>query len=148
MLHLMIGKNPKYDIPPDGWFRSQFDESYLTTDFSKRVIKEVDKNEVKNQYMILSPILGFIPPEYISSSAKLIIMLMYENDKVFDIDYCDNTYTSLLAEVASQRDVTVQAKVFKYFYRSGYRGKIHILNDNSYVNSDLDLLDKFNGYRV
>ena len=57
MLHLYIGRRKGYFLSGDGVFDFNFDCSYLLTDFSKKVIKAIDKSEVVDKNVIVSPIL-------------------------------------------------------------------------------------------
>ena len=148
MLNLIVGKNKEYANAPDGWFDNQLDDDYLNTDFSKDAVLKVDKSELVNENLVQSPFLGAIPPSKLSRGVKTIILLRYVDDRIFDLDYCGDNCTALLASVFNQFDRTAQANVFQFFYKNGLVGKIHIMNDDSYVSSDLELFDKFQEFGV
>ncbi len=61
----------------DVYFNRAFKREWLAHDFTKKVIKEIDKSEIVDS-CVFSPVLGMIAPEKISGGSKALIML-YEN---------------------------------------------------------------------
>ena len=129
---------------PDSWFQSRLPKKYLMTEFSKQAIKEIDKSEVVSEHNILSPVLGSIPNQYLSTGVKNVILMMYDKEnRVCSLDYCGNNCIPAIIRVASEKDIKTSATVFKPFFDFEGIDKIHIANDDTIVTNNADLLGKF-----
>jgi hypothetical protein len=53
------------------FFDFEFEESWFESDFAKRLIKDVDKSDLIGPHLIQSPVLGPIPPHYLSGGVNL-----------------------------------------------------------------------------
>lgn len=73
MLHLYIGHKQDYFLSGNKVFDNRFDMQYLLEDFSKKVIKTIDKSEVIDKYCIKSPVLGGIAPSLLSGGTKTLL---------------------------------------------------------------------------
>lgn len=142
MLNLYFGDREDALYSGDGWFDHQLDKQYITTDFSKRVIKDIDNSEVYGENLVISPIFGGIPPRDISGGSKALITLMY-TDKIFSLTaFGENCYPYIL-EIASTKDITLCNDSIVTLFEFGTLDKVHILNDDSFVYSDRELIDKY-----
>ena len=56
-------------------FKSLFSSEWFDSDLVKQMVKDIDKTDVINCYTLLSPILGQIPPERLSTGVKGLIMM-------------------------------------------------------------------------
>mgnify|MGYP001036465784 CR=1 FL=1 len=65
MLNVFIGSMKDAKHSGDGWFDNQLAPACLLTDFSKRVIREIDSSTVIDRNLIQSDVLGSIPPAYL-----------------------------------------------------------------------------------
>lgn len=145
MLNIYFGSMEGELRTADGWFDNQLPDEYYTTEFSKKVIKDVDKSDVLSVNVVDSPILGIIPITGISSGSKGVIVLRYTDKVVNLVSLGDNCVRSLLS-ILEEKELTVSSLRFVDFYKYGYQGDINILNDNSTVSNSLDLFNKYYEY--
>ena len=145
MLNIYFGSMEGELRTADGWFDNQLPDEYYTTEFSKKVIKDIDKSDVLSVNAVDSPILGIIPITGISSGSKGVIVLRYTDKVVNLVSLGDNCVRSLLS-ILEEKELTVSSLRFVDFYKYGYQGDINILNDNSTVSNSLDLFNKYYEY--
>ena len=141
MLNLYIGKNKDAIYPAGGYFRTWIEYDVLMEDFPKKVIKEIDKSDVVGSQLIISPVLGPISPDRISGGSKALIIL-YCTDCMMDIDSMGENCYPYLVELADKKDITISMDHIVNLYKYGFKGKIHVLNDDSIVNDGRDLVLK------
>lgn len=140
MLHLLysLGEDD-YRLSGDGWFEHQLDLTCLNNEFSKRVVLEIDKSEVVSENLIISPILGAIPPSMISGGSKTLITMMYDPSVKFDLAAMGDNCFRFLAEICSIKDIFVCSDGLRLLYKNGFYGDIYIDNNDTIVKCDLDL---------
>lgn len=111
MLKVLFGKELPNTVHDTGLlFRQTYDESWLSDHFVRRLIKSIDKSDVNGQ-CIISPILGQIPPEYLSGGCKAMIMLykgVYEEyDRHFDMTYMGRNCEEWLYQISQMKDLEI-----------------------------------------
>lgn len=142
-LNVYFGEMPNELVVADGWFDNQLPDEYYVTDFSKRVIKTIDKSDVINENMVESPVLGCIPMTSISRGSKGLILYRYTDKIVNLVSLGDNCIPILLDILKERGTLTVSTERLVDFYEFGYVGEINILNDNSVVYSAKELFKKY-----
>ena len=142
-LYVYFGEMPNELAIEDGWFDNQLPDEYYVTDFSKRVIKLIDKSDVINENMVESPVLGCIPMTSISSGAKGLILYRYTDKIVNLVSMGDNCIPILLDTLKEKGTLTVSTERLVDFYDFDYVGEINILNDNSVVYNAKELFKKY-----
>lgn len=142
-LYVYFGEMTNELAIADGWFDNQLPDEYYVTDFSKRVIKTIDKSDVINENMVDSPVLGCIPMTSISSGAKGLILYRYTDKIVNLVSMGDNCIPFLLDILKERGTLTVSTERLVDFYEFGYVGEINILNDNSVVSNSKELFKKY-----
>lgn len=139
MLILHFGRVKNEKKSGDGWFENALGTEYLETDFSKKVIQEIDKSNVYDKNLIISPILGGIPPERISGGSKVLICLKYTS-WVFSINSIGENCYSILSEIAEEKDIFMTCDRGMTLYNKGFHGKVKIDNLGIVVDNDKDLI--------
>ena len=110
MLRIFFGhkENTLVDIP--GYFDGVFEDGWIISDISKKIIKEVDKSNVLYARVIDSPVLGPITPREISGGAKGLILMAHDDDMLdryfYGEQFGDNTLP-LMLEISKTRDIKV-----------------------------------------
>lgn len=141
MLKLHFGDLEGVRYSGDGWFDNQLDSSVILKDFSKKVIKGVDDCDVVSENLVISDVLGPIPPSRLSGGTKTLMCLMY-TDWLFSITAMGENCYKYLKEIADQKDVTLCCDSIVTLFKFADFGKIQILNDNSFVETDKELVFK------
>lgn len=107
MLSIIFGEQgldwPNRISQPSTYFDEYYETSWLSTDFAKRVIKEIDNSEYVSGHCIESPILGMIPPKMLSSGCKTLILLENMDVIVSGERIGDNCFPILL-ELCKTKD--------------------------------------------
>lgn len=149
MLHLYIGHKQDYFLSGNKVFDNRFDMNYLLEDFSKKVVKLVDKSEVIDKYCIKSPVLGGIAPSLLSGGTKTLLMLRYTDLRFYLEAMGDNCFPFLL-EISKVKDIYMCTTRYRYLFKYGFT-EIFIENTEEIVTSDrrfLDLSFEFGGENV
>lgn len=117
--------NIKFGITPDRvilntteYFLYDMDwQSIMLTDFTKRVVRDIDQSEVISARIIESPVLGAITPEELSGGVKAILIAMYKDDDGMELmleRMGENCYP-FLYEVGRLKDIVVHTELLPIF---------------------------------
>ena len=142
MLNLYFGDLEGALLSGNGYFDRQIDECCIETDFGKRVIKEIDGGEVYDRNLIISKVLGGIPPERLSGGTKSLLILM-NSDKIIDLASMGDNCLPFLADIAKVKDITVCTDTYRKIFKDSTLDKVHILNDDSIVYNDDEYFEKW-----
>ena len=94
-------------------FDTEFQTEWLNDPLGKYIIKTIDKSDVIEGAVINSPVLGIIPPHYLSCGCKSVLLAAFHPDienKVLDGSKMGDNYFPVLFEVVRQtnRRIVVQ----------------------------------------
>lgn len=146
MLYLYIGRKKDYFLSGDGVFDNLLDDSFILKDFSRKVIKEIDKSEVIDKYCVKSPILGGIAPTYISGGSKTLISIMY-SDYRFYLEAMGDNCLPFLKEICDLKDVYMCTTTMRPLFDCGFK-EFYVENTNELVTNArkyLELEMKYGG---
>lgn len=110
MLRIHLGRVPEENmlIRISDYFDSTFEDSWMGTELTKRIVKEIDKSTVLYPRVIDSPWLGPITPREISGGAKGLILMAYDDDMLgryfYGGQFGENTLP-LMWEISKNRDI-------------------------------------------
>ncbi len=155
MLNVMIGNEDEktvWDI--DGFFRAMYEDDWLSVDYVKAMIKDVDNSELLAPHCVESPALGQIPPTSLSGGVKGLIWLLCcskeeMRDYVLDLFLFGENCQKWLLEIGNRRDDVV---VTCNTYDLGFHGllssdtAIHCLNDDSIITDSREWVFKLVEY--
>lgn len=121
------------------YFNNVYLDSWLDDDFSRRIIKAVDKAEVLSSRAIDSKALGVIPVTSLSQGTKTLLLIDHEPKKIFYASGCGDNCTKWILEIAKkhQEDITINLHHIMDF-DVGRRSKtfdIRIVNTNEVVHN-------------
>lgn len=109
-IYLNDWKNEKKALEYEGRVSAYFDEVYeeewFSDEFVVRIIKEIDNTEVVSGKVLHNEVLGDIPPHYLSSGCKALILLYKEGIKINGDRLGDNC-VPLLLEMAEHIDIEI-----------------------------------------
>lgn len=141
MLHLYIGHKKGYFLSGNNLFDNMIDEEVITTDFSRKIIKAVDKSEVYSKGIILSPILGSIPPERLSGGVKSLMILKYSDYPMYLESMGDNCL-GFLKEICDEKEINMCTTGYRRLFQHGFKN-IEVVNNNEIVTSSRRFLDLY-----
>ena len=147
MLNIYFGEMPENDFPNYVYnTRVYFDNTYLdawiTDDFSKKMIKDIDKAIVLGPSAIDSKALGVIPVKQLSGGVKTLLLLQHDPSKIFNASTCGDNCAKWILKIAksAKRDVTINLRHLMDFGEKPFEFKLMnsgtiIHNMQEYVSS-------------
>lgn len=88
------------------YFDEVFESDWFNDSFVKRIVNEIDDTVVVSDYVLHNKTLGNIPPQYLSSGCKGLILLYKEGIKISGDRLGDNC-VPLLLEIAEKKDICI-----------------------------------------
>lgn len=142
MLKIFFGDNPggNYIFNPDVFFNNTYEDEWITSETSRKMIKDIDESEVKGPCMIDSPFLGPIPPERLSGGVKTLILMQNDPDHIFNASACGNNCAQWILRLAEQKDITIRLGYIMDFGKQPF--DIYIVNTGKTVHTMLELDDE------
>ncbi len=144
MLNVRFGfdKNCIRDI--DLYFDNVYEDEWLEDSFVQEMIQEVDRSEVIGNQLIVSPVLGQIPPERISGGVKALICLL-KSDAYIDLIVCGPNCEKYILQIADKKDITVGMSGYDLTFLP-YDIQANCLNDNSVISNCKEWIQKMNKF--
>ncbi len=128
----------------DLYFDNVYEEIWLDDELVKEMIFDVDKSEVKGNQLIISPVLGAIPPEKLSGGIKALIC-MYKTDAYIDLIVCGANCEKWIVQIAEEKDITVGMSGYDLSFDNVEIEAI-CLNDESKITNYKDWILKMNKF--
>ena len=138
MLNVYYGEMPEAIYNPAVYFKNTYDDDWIMDEFSKDMIKDVDKSIVIGPRIIDSPVLGGITPKELSGRVKTLILIYKMPDKIFNASTCGDNCSKWLLKIAEQKNITINLRHLMDFGDGEFR--IKILNTNQIVHNMRELV--------
>lgn len=144
MLRIIYGNYDKAVFDTEGYFQWKFaisnDYSWLQDELIQKMIKDIDKSEVKGGCLIESPVFGMMPPAMLSGGVKVLIMMRLRPDLILNASNCGDNCAKWILELAKDRDITINLRHEMWF---GYdEFEIYIVNTGEVVHNEAELLKR------
>lgn len=107
MLRVWFGQRDNAIYNTSVFFRNSYQADWITDDFARRMIADVDHSEVIGPNIIRSPVLGDIPPERLSGGVKAVLLMKHFPRRIFNASNCGNNCAKWILSLAEARDFTV-----------------------------------------
>lgn len=133
MLNIFYGDTPGAVYNTASYFKYDYEDDWITDSFVKDMILDVDSSQVIDSGVIDSPVLGKIPPLGLSGGVKTLILVKFNQDKVFNVSTCGDNCAKWLLKIAEKEDRTVNLHHLMDFGEEQF--SICILNTNQIVHS-------------
>ncbi len=143
MLKTYLGEldDPKYISIPDIYFNNTYQDSWMETEFSKDLIKDVDKSDIISPNCVISPFLGSIPVTRISGGTKTVLLLKYDTDHIFNLSSCGDNCAKWILKVGKEQDV--QAILGHIMHWGEEPFEIMILNNGKIVHNMREFVNTY-----
>ena len=138
MLNIYFGDMPEAIFNTAVFFMNTYEDSWITDDFDKAMILDVDKSTVLGNGVIDSPIMGKIAPVSLSGGVKTLMLVRNMPDKVFNASTCGDNCAKWLLKIAEDEDRTINLRHLMDFGDEEF--SIKILNTNQVVHSMKELV--------
>lgn len=143
MLKVYFGSLPNEIYVADKYFDINYDPDWLMDEMVKEMIKDIDKSEVVAKNIIESPILGTMPPQWLSGGVKcLICMLKDTNGFIFNGTNCGDNCSKWILKIAEIKDLTITFHHIMDFGKDT-EFKCKILNDGTITNNFKEFVDEY-----
>ena len=144
MLNIFFGNMPEAIFNTAIYFKNTYEDSWITDEFAKKMILDIDNSTVLGNAVIDSPVLGKISPLSLSGGVKTLILIYNEPDKIFNASTCGDNCAKWLLKMAENKEITVNLRHLMDFGNENF--KIKILNKNKIVTNMSDLVDNAGEY--
>lgn len=98
--HLPEEKTKNFIYNTAMFFDNSYKESWITSDFGRKIILDVDKSKVKAGNLIESPVLGGISPKELSGGVKTLLLVANDSEHIFNCSTCGDNCAKWLLEIA------------------------------------------------
>ena len=138
MLNVYFGDMPEAIYNPPVYFKTTYMDEWITDDFSREMIKDVDKSIVLDSGVIDSPVLGKIPPVSLSGGVKTLILMQNDDECIFNASACGDNCAKWILKIAEKKDLTINLRHVMEFGDEPFT--IKILNTGEVVHNMYDFL--------
>jgi len=140
MLSIFYGdlNSDNYIFDPDTYFDNTYEDEWITDDFSKKMIEDIDKSVVVGPHLIDSPVLGPISQKELSGGVKTLILINNDSDHIFNASACGDNCAKWLLEIGKNKDITVRLGYFMDFGKDPLEIKIVNTGKIVYSGEELD----------
>ena len=127
---------------PDEWFAAK-GYKYLSTDFSKKLLTEIEKCSYIADKVVESKILGVIPSKMISTGTKALMQLKY-SDYPVDANWLGDNLMPYLRDLGEEQDIVVITGFFFPVYTPrNLRYQIEVLNTGRVIYDSGEFYDEY-----
>ena len=141
MLNIIYGDNKDFIIDVDTYFYNTYNKKWLTDELSIKMIKDIDKSEVISENSIVSPVLGNISPDLLSSGVKTLILINNVKNKIFNASNCGDNCAKWILKIAENKRITINLNHIMHFGKKDFEVKVKILNNNKFVKNMKELIE-------
>lgn len=140
MLNIYYGNLENAVYNTSVYFDNTYLDSWFEQDFTKAVIKDIDKGEILGPNCINTKALGPIPPVKLAGGTKTLILIFNEPEKIFNASTCGDNCAKWILKLAKDRDVTINLHHSMDFGKRKFTAKV--LNNNSIVHDMGELIEQ------
>lgn len=138
MLKIYFGDMKEAVYNTSVYFKNSFEDNWITTDFAKNVIQDIDKSTVIDSGLIESPVMGKIPPTSLSGGTKTLLLIANDNERIFNASTCGDNCAKWILKLAESKDITINLRHIMNFGDGDFN--IHVLNTNKTVHNMKELI--------
>ncbi|MCR5625411.1 MAG: DUF4869 domain-containing protein [Lachnospiraceae bacterium] len=107
MLRVYFGDKENAIYNTSVYFKHSYEDKWITDDFTKEIVKDIDKSEVISAGNISSPVLGNISPLSLSGGVKALILMKNKPGKIFNASNCGDNCAKWILKMAEKKDFTI-----------------------------------------
>lgn len=119
------------------YFDAYMELDWLKDEYNKKMIEDIDKSTVIAGNMINSPVLGIIPPQWLSGGVKALICMNSDHrGYIFNGTNCGDNCAKWILDMSKDKDLTITLHHlldFRYGKESLDNFCIRILNNNKII---------------
>ena len=127
MLRVYFGEKENAIYNTSVYFKHAYKDSWITEEFTRNIVADIDKSEVVGENSIISPILGNISPLQLSGGVKALILMKHNPGKIFNASNCGDNCAKWILKLAEDQNFTINLYHVMDFGKGSF--EIRILND-------------------
>ena len=140
MLNIFFGDMENVIFNTSVFFDNTYQDSWFQDDFTKRVIKDIDKGEILGPNCVTTKILGPIPPTKIAGGTKTILLMKFDNDHIFNASTCGDNCAKWILKIAKDKDLTINLRHIMNFGKNDFTAKI--LNSGKIITTQKEYVEQ------
>ncbi len=144
MLNVRFGFDKDCIRDIDLYFDNVYEDEWLKDPFVKEMINKVDQSEVVGNQLVVSPVLGPIPPERLSGGVKALICML-KSDAYIDLIVCGPNCEEYILKIAEKKDITVGMSGYDLTFNN-QKIQAYCLNDQTEISGFRDWILKMNEF--
>lgn len=140
MLNIFFGDMENVIFNTSVFFDNTYQDSWFQDDFTKRVIKDIDKGEILGPNCVITKILGPIPPTKIAGGTKTILLMKFDNNHIFNASTCGDNCAKWILKIAKDKDLTINLRHIMNFGKKDFTAKI--LNSGKIITTQKEYVEQ------
>lgn len=140
MLNIFFGDMENVIFNTSVFFDNTYQDSWFQDDFTKRVIKDIDKGEILGPNCVTTKILGPIPPTKIADGTKTILLMKFDNNHLFNASTCGDNCAKWILKIAKDKDLTINLRHIMNFGKKDFTAKI--LNSGKIITTQKEYVEQ------
>ena len=110
MLKIFFGDMSDAVYNTASYFKYDYEDEWIIDPFVKEMIQDVDKSTVLDSGVLVSPVLGKIPPTGLSGGVKTLILVKFDKDKIFNASTCGDNCAKWILKLGREKDLTINLR--------------------------------------
>lgn len=135
MLKIFFGDIKDTIYNTSQYFDNTYLDGWITDEFAKKIIKNIDKAEVLGPQAIDSKYLGVVPATSLSGGTKTLLLIYNEPTKVFNASTCGDNCAKWILKIAKKLDVDITINLYHIMNFGDEKFEIEILNSHTIVHN-------------
>lgn len=107
MLRIFFGSHKDEIYNTEVYYQNQYDKAWITSEFAKKIIADVDDSEVIGTDMIRNDIFGTFNSTELSTGVKTLLLIYNQPKQIFNISNCGDNCAKYILEIAEDIDIKV-----------------------------------------
>ena len=120
------------------YFDNVFQDKWITSDLGRAIIKDIDKSVVVSAHVIESPVLGAITPTELSGGVKTLLLMAFDNSKIFNASTCGNNCAKWILKLGQDKKLVINLRHVMDFGSEDF--KIKVTNTDKIVHNMSELV--------
>ncbi len=141
MLKVWLGdcELSNYNPCPSVYFNNAYENEWMLQDITKEMVLDVDKTELIDANVAISPVLGSMPVTKLSGGVKTLILINNDSDWVFNASSCGDNCAKWLLKIGETKDVTIRLGHYMQFPEPF---EMEILNSNRIIRTMKEFVEE------
>lgn len=141
MLKVWLGdcKFSNYNPCPSIYFNNVYENEWMVQDMTKQMVLDVDKTELVDANVAVSPVLGSIPVTKLSGGVKTLILINNDSEWIFNASSCGDNCAKWLLKIGEMKDITIRLGHYMQFPEPF---QMEILNSNRMIRTIREFVEE------